>query len=47
MGTLNLRNVPPDLRNKFKAACAAKGKNMTEVIVEYMKREVEKRQPKK
>ena len=47
MISLNLRNIPLELRNQFKAVCAAKGKTMTEAIIEFMRREVEKGRPRK
>lgn len=47
MSTLNLRNVPLELRNQFKAACAAKGETMTEAVIEFMQKEVEKGKPRK
>ena len=47
MPVINLRNVPDDLKNQFKAVCAEQGKNMTEVLIELMKKEVEKRRKQK
>ena len=47
MATLNLRGVPDELRNQFKAACALQGKTITEVMIELMKKEVAKGRPKK
>jgi hypothetical protein len=47
MATLNLRGVPDELRNQFKALCALQGKNMTDVLIELMRKEVEKGRPKK
>jgi len=44
---MNLRGVPDDLRNQFKAVCALQAKTMTEVIIELMRKEVEKGRPKK
>jgi hypothetical protein len=35
-------NVPVDLHNSFKAATAAQGLNMTDVLMEYIKDYVEK-----
>lgn len=37
VGTLNLRNLPVDVRDMFKAYCASRGVNMTETIVEFMR----------
>jgi antitoxin component of RelBE/YafQ-DinJ toxin-antitoxin module len=42
MSNLNLREIPEDLRNAFKAACAEQGKTMTEVIVAFMRATVKK-----
>jgi plasmid stability protein len=42
MAVLNLRGIPDDLRNQFKATCAAKGKTMTEEFIRLMREEVEK-----
>jgi hypothetical protein len=36
-GTFFIRNVPVDLRNKFDAACALRGKWMTTVILELVR----------
>jgi hypothetical protein len=47
MATLNLRGVPDQLRNQFKAACALQGKTITEVMIELMKKEVERAGRKK
>ena len=47
MISLNLRNIPIGLRNQFKAVCAAQGKTMTEAIIEFMRKEVEKGKSKK
>lgn len=33
---LTLRNLNRDMRDRFKAHCATHGRNMTEVIVEFM-----------
>ena len=41
MATMNLRNVPEDVRQKFKALCALRNTSMTAVIVEYMRREIQ------
>jgi len=40
MGTMILRNIPDDLRKRFKLMCIAKGTNMTEQIVNFMRKEV-------
>jgi hypothetical protein len=47
MATLNLRGIPDELRNQFKAACALQGKTITEVMMELMRKEVEKGKSKK
>ena len=39
-------NVPVDLHNSFKAATAAKGLNMTDVLMEYIQSYVTKNAPK-
>ena len=35
-GSLNIRDLPKDLRDRFKANCALQGKSMREVLVELM-----------
>lgn len=40
-------NVPVELHNAFKAATAAKGANMTDVLMEFIKSYVVKHSPKK
>ena len=47
MATLNLRDVPDDLRNQFKAVCALQGKTIRDVIMKLMRKEVEKAGRKK
>ncbi len=47
MATMNLRGIPDDLRNQFKAACALQGKTITAMLIELMRKEVEKGRPKK
>jgi porphobilinogen deaminase len=47
MAVLTLKDVPNDLRNQFKAACALQGKNMREAILDFMRKEVERGRPKK
>ena len=47
MGTMILRNIPNDLRKQFKLLCLEKNTNMTEAIIDFMKREVAKGKPKK
>jgi hypothetical protein len=47
MGTMILRNVPEDLRKQFKLHCIQNNTNMTEVLIELMRKEVEKGKPKK
>lgn len=39
-------NVPVDLHNSFKAATAAKGLNMTDVLMEFIQSYVAKNAPK-
>ena len=39
-------NVPIDLHNSFKAATAAKGLNMTDVLMEFIQSYVDKYTPK-
>ncbi len=38
-------NVPVDLHNAFKATTAAQGKNMTDVLMEYIQNYVAKHGP--
>jgi len=45
--TMNLRHIPVDLRNRFKAVCAEKGQTMTDAFREYMRRTVEEAARKK
>ena len=39
-------NVPVELHNSFKATTAAQGKNMTDVLMEFIKDYVAKNSPK-
>lgn len=39
---LFIRPVPRELKQKFKAHCAAAGKSMTEVVMDFMRRAVAK-----
>ncbi len=39
-------NVPVELHNGFKAATAAQGKNMTDVLMEFIENYVAKHAPK-
>ena len=39
-------NVPVELHNSFKAAIAAQGLNMTDVLMEFIKNYVDKKSPK-
>ena len=39
-------NVPVELHNSFKAATAAQGLNMTDVLMEFIKNYVDKKSPK-
>jgi len=36
MKTILFKDIPADVYRKFKAACAAKGKTMKEVFIEFM-----------
>jgi hypothetical protein len=38
MATINLRNIPDLLKNRFKAICDLKSSNMTQEIINYMKK---------
>jgi len=42
MAVINLKNIDDEIRNQFKAVCAARGKTMTGEIVRLMKEEIEK-----
>jgi antitoxin component of RelBE/YafQ-DinJ toxin-antitoxin module len=37
MATINLRNIPDNLKNQFKAVCDLANLNMTQAIINYMK----------
>ena len=39
-------NLPVSLHNAFKAATAARGENMTDVLMEYIKAYIAKHSPK-
>ena len=41
--TMIVRHIPRDLRDRFKSVCALKGRTMNEIIVELMRREVERK----
>ena len=47
MGTMIIRNVPEDLRRDFKILCLRNNTNMTELIINLMRKEVAKGKPKK
>ena len=47
MTSLNLRNIPAELRNKYKAVLAEKGLNMKQDLIEHMKRTIEAEKKKK
>ena len=47
MAAITLRDIPADLRNKYKAVLAEKGENMKQDLVEHMKRTVEQAEKKK
>ena len=36
MAAMTIKNIPPELFQKFKAYCALKGKNYHEVIMAFM-----------
>ncbi len=36
MGIIQIKGVPDELHNRFKATCALEGVNMTEKIIELM-----------
>ena len=40
-------NVPRDLHDAFKAATAAEGKQMTDVLMDFIRKYVEQRQPER
>ncbi len=40
-------NVPRDLHDAFKAATAAEGKQMTDVLMDFIRQYVEQRSPSK
>ena len=39
-------NVPVELHNAFKAVTAAEGKNMTDILLEFIRSYVGKREPR-
>ncbi len=41
--SLNLRDIPADLRNKFKSACSANEQTMREAVMDFMRSVVEGR----
>jgi phage terminase Nu1 subunit (DNA packaging protein) len=43
MGNILLKDIPEDLKRKFKALCATRGKTMKEEILRLMKEEVERK----
>lgn len=43
---LFIRDVPKDIKAKFKAACAREGKTMTEKVLEFMETTARKDQQK-
>lgn len=47
MGEMRIRNVPDELHWKFKALCAEKGITMNDYLLEFIKKEVEKREKEK
>jgi hypothetical protein len=40
MATINLRNIPDLLKNRFKAICDLKSSNMTQEFINFMKKVV-------
>ncbi len=47
MAAITLRDIPADLRNKYKAVLAEKGRNMKQDLIEYMQRTIEAAKKKK
>ena len=44
MGIIQIKGVPDKLHNRFKAACALEGVNMTEKIIELMDKYLDRKQ---
>ena len=42
MGTMIIKKIPDELRNRFKAACAVQGKTMREELIRVMQEVVDK-----
>jgi len=42
MGTIIIKDVPEDVKRKFKALCVLKGKTLREELIRLMKEEIEK-----
>lgn len=40
-GSLFLRNIPRQIKDRFKAYCAKRGSDMTDTVVEFMRRCIE------
>ena len=47
MAVITLRDLPDDLRNKYKSILAAKGQSMRQDLIDYIKRTVEQAEKKK
>ena len=39
-----IKGIPNELRNRFKGACAVRGKTMREVLMRLMQEEVDRRE---
>jgi len=42
MGTIIIKDVPEDVKRKFKSLCVLKGKTLREELIRLMKEEIEK-----
>jgi hypothetical protein len=47
MAVITLRDIPDNLRNKYKSILAEKGQSMKQDLLEHIKRTVEKAKKKK
>ena len=47
MASLNLRDIPAELRNKYKAVLAERGQNMKQDLIEHMKQTIESAKKRK
>ncbi|MBN1699148.1 MAG: hypothetical protein JW881_16635 [Spirochaetales bacterium] len=41
MATINLRNIPDNIKNRFKAICDLKNSNMTQELISLMKKTID------